>query len=80
MRETFFGSRLELARMRRGLSLAALEVATGIDRGRLYRYQADRQSPPREHVEAIAKATNFLPGFFYLGDAPQIDIRSTSLR
>lgn len=76
--ETFYGSRLRLARMRRGLSIAGLEEATGIDRGRLYRYQSDRQTPPPEHVDLIADATRFPVGFFYMGDAPILDPRNVS--
>lgn len=77
--ETFYGSRLRVARMRRGLSIAELEATSGVNRGRLHRYQSDRQTPSREDVEEIAAATGFPIGFFYLGEAPMLDIRTTSL-
>lgn len=64
---TFYGSRLQLARLYRGLSQAELEARTGIDRSRLYAYEDDRLAPSETDVEAIAVATSFPAAFFFRG-------------
>lgn len=70
--DVFEPTRMKNARQRRGQSIVDIERATGINRGRLWRFEASRVSPKVDEVDAIAHALDWPVGFFYRDAMPEI--------
>lgn len=78
--DRFSGSRLDLARRRRGLTKAGLATTAGVSTRSLALYINDDREPSSETIQKLALATGFPDSFFYGQELPEPAVGSVSFR
>ena len=68
MSRAFFPSTLEIARLRRKITISELSKRSGVSTRELRRIAAGEAEPSQESVQAIAGALSYPVAFFYAGD------------
>ena len=76
----FNGTRLRLARQRRGLTIVALAELTGLSTRTLSSYENDEYEPPLDAVRTLAEALDVLPDFFELEEVEPVSVDSVNFR
>lgn len=67
-RKEFNREMLILARESRGMNRAELAHLCGISGGRIINFETGMSIPSGEEIDALAKATEYLTPFFFLGE------------
>ncbi len=76
----FNGSRLTLARMRKGLTIIKLASLIGVNRKSVNAYESGRHAPSPETMEKIVSVLKFPPDFFTGDDIEIPSVESGSFR